>query len=253
MTTRIAFDHIAIALEQLTAAPPLLVGTLGASPYGGGRSDAFTFGQWRFAGGGRIEVLEPRGEDSFLHRFLARSGPGVHHVTFKVPSLAAVCDRARTLGYAIVGYDDSDPTWKQAFLHPKEALGIVVQLAEAGRKNDEAVRRWTPPPGPADPPAPVTRVGLRLRASDEARVTRQWHELLGGVATRDERGALVFRWPDSPACITVDIDPMAEEGPVAIEIASDRPVPIPDGRHPGLGVPLVVRRVDADRDTRSPR
>lgn len=38
--------------------------------------------------------------------------------------------RARDLGLEIVKYDDSKPHWKEAFLHPKHALGILIQLAE---------------------------------------------------------------------------------------------------------------------------
>ena len=100
--------------------------------------------------------------DAFLHRFLAQRGPGIHHVTFTVPSLSEACDRARAHGYLIVGYDDSDPEWKEAFLRPKEALGIVVQFAEPGpRPSGENAPRWPPPPEPANPPPPVTMLGLR--------------------------------------------------------------------------------------------
>src|SRR5687768_12736601 len=55
----ITFDHIAIALPPLAAAPAVLVGELGGRPYFGMTSKFFRFGQWRFEGGGRIEILEP--------------------------------------------------------------------------------------------------------------------------------------------------------------------------------------------------
>src|SRR3989442_12626720 len=90
------------------------------------------------------DALPTYGADGFLHRFLARRGPGVHHVTFLVPSLAAACARAEAEGYEIVGRDESDSGWMTAFLHPKQALGIVVQLAQsAGR---EGGRPWEVPP-----------------------------------------------------------------------------------------------------------
>jgi len=160
----ILFDHIAIATRRIADAPPYLVGVLGGVPYFGMSADVFRFGQWEFDGGGRIEVLEPRGDDGFLHRFLATRGPGVHHVTFKVPDLAETRARAKALGYGVVGYNASVPRWKEAFLHPKEALGIVVQIVEAP---DEPPRgHWRkPPPMPADPPPPVRLLGLRLRPS----------------------------------------------------------------------------------------
>src|SRR5262245_15845045 len=90
----IRFDHIAIGARRMSDAPAVLAGILGGTPAFGETADVFRWGLWTFEGGGGIEVIEPVGADGFLHRFLAQRGPGVHHVTFKVPSLAAVCDRA---------------------------------------------------------------------------------------------------------------------------------------------------------------
>src|SRR5713226_3555188 len=129
--TPIRFDHIAIGVTRIAEVPAFLVGTLGGvARYGRSIGGAFIWTVWRFEGGGRIEILEPRGDDGFLHRFLAQRGPGIHHVTFRVPSLRAACERAEARGSSVVGYDDSDPSWMEAFLHPREALGIVVQFAE---------------------------------------------------------------------------------------------------------------------------
>ena len=79
-----------------------------------------------------------------------------------MPSLDEICARAQEEGYNVVGRDDSDPSWKEAFLHPKQALGIVVQFAEG--RGDNGPPGWQPPPGPPDPPPPVTIRGLRLTA-----------------------------------------------------------------------------------------
>jgi len=128
MADRIVVDHIAVATERITSASPILTGMLGGKPHFGMDSGNFRFGQWRFKAGGRIEVLEPAGTDGFLHRFLAKHGPGIHHVTFKVPNLRTACERAESHGYTIVGYNDSDPRWEEAFLHPKEALGRQHRL-----------------------------------------------------------------------------------------------------------------------------
>src|SRR3989442_640188 len=82
----VRFDHIALALPRMADATPFLVGVLGGAPAFGADSGVYRFGQWRFANGARLEVLEPSGNDGFLHRFLATRGPGIHHVTFEVPS-----------------------------------------------------------------------------------------------------------------------------------------------------------------------
>lgn len=84
----------------MTDAPALLAGRLGGVPVFGADTGAYRFGQWRFAGGGRLEVLEPAETDGVRHRFLAQRSPGIHHVTFKVPSLGAACERAAAHGYA---------------------------------------------------------------------------------------------------------------------------------------------------------
>src|SRR5262249_39629770 len=141
----------------------------------------FRWASWGYAGGGTLEVIEPRGGDGFLHRFLARGGPGIHHVTFKVPSLAETCARAESHGYVVVGRDESDPEWRVGYLHPKQAQGIVVQVVQPLPGAD---RPWEVPAGSLDPPPAVTVVGLRLRAPDPERVRIQWASILGGDEER---------------------------------------------------------------------
>ena len=129
-----------------------------------------------------------------------------------------------------------------AFLHPKQALGIVVQLAQPS--GDDSTRVWEVPPGPPAPPPPVTVVGLRLRAPDRQRVVTQWADVLGGAAAPTARDAtLAFTWPRSPMRIMVDVEPEAEAGPVAVEVAADRRLELPDGPVPALGT--VFRQVPA--------
>ena len=235
--TGIRFDHIAMAAEKLGDAPPVLVGVLGGVPHAGGFSEAYTWCAWRYANGGCLEALEPRGEDGFLHRHLATRGPSVHHVTFRVPSLDAVCTRAAEHGYRIVGRDESDPSWAEAFLHPKEALGIVVQFAES--RAPALPRAWSPPPGPPDPPPPVAIVGLRMRARSVERAETQWGGVLEGTRSTAS-DALIFHWPDSPMRLAVEIVPDAEEGPLAIEYASARTLDLAEQPVEALGT--VFRR-----------
>lgn len=240
--TGILFDHIAIGVPRAADAAPFLAGTLGGLPDAGQPSGVFTWGTYRFEGGGSIELIEPLGADGFLHRFLAERGPGIHHLTFKVPSLDDVCARAEAAGYGIVGRDDSDPEWKEAFLHPKQALGIVVQFAQPGPPAGPPLPS-TPPPAVASPPPPVTVVGLRMRCQSRERAVTQWTTVLQGRMAEGPRGGLRFRWPGSPMRLAVEIDPVQPEGPLAIELQSPRRLAVPAGAHPILGAVFETAEV----------
>jgi methylmalonyl-CoA/ethylmalonyl-CoA epimerase len=237
----VRFDHIAIATYRMADAPEVLVGALGGAPAHGGPADVFHWGTWRYANGARLEVIEPRGADGFLHRFLRSRGPGIHHVTFRVPSLDEACARAAARGYTIVGYDNRDPVWGTAFLHPRQALGIVVQFAEVRRVPGRPRPAWQHPPGPASPPPPVSVLGLEMRARSAERARVQWQEILEGEAVDAGPARVAYRWPGSPMGLTIDLDPAAEEGPVAIAYAADRPVALPAGPVPRLGAVFVRR------------
>gem|GEM_PF-257681 len=125
-------DHIAHAVPRWQDVWGRYATDLGASWSSGGPGPGFAPAQLRFANGSRVEVLMPWDVDvnDFLSRFLAANGPGAHHLTFKVPDLVDAIDRARAFGIEPVGIDMSHPEWLEAFLHPKMATGVVVQLAE---------------------------------------------------------------------------------------------------------------------------
>jgi len=231
-------DHIAIALPRIALAPAALEAVLGGVPDKGGPSGVFRWATWTFAGGGTVEVLEPVGADGFLHRFLATHGPGVHHVTFKVADLGEACERAAAAGYDVVGRDESDPSWKEAFLHPKQALGIVVQLAESAVAAEPAGPSASRASGLPGPPRPQRILGLRLRARSRSRAETQWSTVLGGDLSELPDGGMVFRWPGSPMRLAVDVDPTTPEGPVALEVAAERPIPSLDAASDLLGIRL---------------
>lgn len=233
---KIKLDHVAIGAHAIADAEPLLEGVLGGVKAGGFASGPpFGFMQWLYEGGGLIEVIFPIGDDGFLHRFLARGGPRVHHVTFKVSSLDAMIERATALGYGIASQDRSDPYWQEAFLHPKQAQGIVIQLVESGERPDGSHM-----PDVTEAPGAARVIGPRLSATSEAAARRQWVELLGASESRSG-AALVFAWPDSPLVITVDVDANAEPGPRTIEVAARRALALPTGAAPKLGTRFVQR------------
>jgi methylmalonyl-CoA/ethylmalonyl-CoA epimerase len=235
MSSGYQFDHIAFGVPEIAAATPFLVGALGGEPMNGGPGRGFRAFQWRYRGGGVIEVLEPSGPPGgFMHRFLEARGPGIHHVTFKVADLDAACARAEATGYGIVGYDASDPAWQEAFLHPRQAQGIVVQLAHS---DPRAAGAWGSEPAPPAPPPAALRaevVGLRLRVASEERARRQWGEVLGGEERR-AAGLLLYTWPGSPMRIAVEVDGAGPEGPLGVEVRGAAKGVLPAGDQPALG------------------
>ena len=222
-------DHVAVAAHAIADAEDLVL-ALGGRSDEGGPSPGFRWWQWVFAGGGRLEVLEPDGPpDGFLRRFLARSGPGIHHVTFTVPDLDAACARAESLGQRVVGYDARHSGWREAFLHPSSAQGIVVQLAQSESSGPSAA---------PDPAHAATLVGVRMVARDAARSRALWTGVLEG-ACEEVAGELHFGWPSSPLRIAVRIDPVGTDRSDAIEIAGAPASVLPPGPHPKLGARFV--------------
>jgi hypothetical protein len=238
----IELDHVAFGAPDVGSVVPFLVGELGGQALEGGPGGGFGFWQWTFAGGARVEVIAPSGPPGgFLHRFLERHGPSVHHVTFKVPDLDAALEGVRASGLGVVGYDASNPGWKEAFLHPRQAQGIVVQLAQSEPSLDHTLLHdWSFPEVVAETPTPAEWRALVLSARDLGAARRQWGEVLGGTL-EDGDGGFRARWPGSPMAIVVEECPAADEGPLRIELASERTLALPEGPHPAFGT--VFRQI----------
>jgi methylmalonyl-CoA/ethylmalonyl-CoA epimerase len=144
-------DHVAIGTRALTDGWDLFGGLLGGSWVYGGDSPGFWWGQLRFRAGPKIELLTPAGgpDGAFLERFLASHGAGPHHFTFIVPDISAALSRVRAVGIEPVQVSLVNAAWKEAFLHPKDAYGIVIQVAEqSGPPPELAAPAQLPAPGP---------------------------------------------------------------------------------------------------------
>jgi hypothetical protein len=195
----IDLDHVAVAVERHTDAWPRYAGDLPPTRWiGGGGTYGFASYQVEYANGMRIEVLEPFNveQNDFLRRFLDRNGPGPHHLTFKVKSLATALEEAEAAGYRPVGVNLENAWWKEAFLHPKDAPGVVVQLAESNEGGDWGGDRespeWLPTPRTKEA-ATLVHVAHALSDIDEGR--RLFVDLLGGRTTAEgEDGGI--RWID---------------------------------------------------------
>lgn len=83
-------------------------------------------------GGSFVQLIRPLRADSPVGRFLARNGPGLHHVAYAVASIEDALDHLRSEGIRLV---DESPRIggrgaKIAFVHPKELAGTLIELVE---------------------------------------------------------------------------------------------------------------------------
>ena len=83
-------------------------------------------------GESRIEVVRPTQEDTGVARFLARRGPGMHHICLEVDDLEGMLARLKAQGIRLIHETPQvSPTGrKYAFIHPKSAGGVLVELYE---------------------------------------------------------------------------------------------------------------------------
>ena len=83
-------------------------------------------------GESRNELLEPSSDESPVAKFLARRGPGVHHVCFAVEDLEAALAELAGKGFRLIHRTPVAGAGgkRVAFLHPEAADGVLVELAE---------------------------------------------------------------------------------------------------------------------------
>lgn len=93
-------------------------------------------------GGAEIELIEPVDADSGVARFLRKRGPGMHHICLEVDDLDAAMDRMRSAGVRLIDEQPYEGTGGRriAFVHPKSAHGVLVELYET-LPGDRAGRR----------------------------------------------------------------------------------------------------------------
>ncbi len=131
MPERPRIAHVGIAVADLGAALAFYRDVLGLEPHApedvdGARILSLAFGE------SEIELLAPLEDDSPIGRFLAKRGPGIHHVCFRVPDLDAALQACRAAGYRLI--DETPRTGaggrRIAFVHPKTTAGILLELTE---------------------------------------------------------------------------------------------------------------------------
>ena len=84
------------------------------------------------AGHSLIELLQPSTPDSPVGKFVAKRGPGIHHICFAVDDLDRKLERCKALGVRLI--DETPRVGAEgkriAFLHPASTAGVLVELSE---------------------------------------------------------------------------------------------------------------------------
>jgi methylmalonyl-CoA/ethylmalonyl-CoA epimerase len=126
-------DHIGIAVADLDAAIAVHEGTYGMRVVHretvtsqGVEAVLFDVGE------NHVELLQPLADDTPVGRFLAKRGPGLHHVAYRVDDVAAALGELREAGVRLI--DEQPRTGirgsQVAFLHPSASGGVLTELVQ---------------------------------------------------------------------------------------------------------------------------
>jgi methylmalonyl-CoA/ethylmalonyl-CoA epimerase len=123
--------HIGIATADLTAILPFYRDVLGLPEVPLDDADGAHIVGLR-AGDSLVELLQPSESASPVAKFLAKRGPGIHHLCLAVDDLDDTLARCRAAGVALI---DEVPRLgtegkRIAFLHPRSTAGVLVELSE---------------------------------------------------------------------------------------------------------------------------
>ena len=123
--------HLGIAVTDLDAAAAFYRNVLGVPSRGPEEADGARILHFEL-GATDVELLAPLNADSPIAKFLAKRGPGLHHVCYRVPNLDTALAACRQHGYTLV--DELPRTGagghRIAFLHPKSTNGTLIELTE---------------------------------------------------------------------------------------------------------------------------
>jgi methylmalonyl-CoA/ethylmalonyl-CoA epimerase len=131
---RLRVDHVSIAVRSIDQALAFFLEHFPARqgrPPEDGYGDPPEFRWTDFTiGDFKIELIESARAGSFVERFLAKRGEGLHHLSLKIDRLAPHLDRLEAEGVRIVDRFVEEDGHETAFIHPHSAFGVLVQFWE---------------------------------------------------------------------------------------------------------------------------
>jgi methylmalonyl-CoA/ethylmalonyl-CoA epimerase len=147
-------DHVSIAVRDYEKARHFFETVFGVISGKGGPDDSWDF-NWRVFSLGDLTRLELISDADFLANFLAKKEGGVHHITLETPDIRRAAEHLDRHQVPYFGYSEEMPEWKELFVHPKDAFGVLIQVAEFDPDAylDESQRfvqpgpRWAVSPG----------------------------------------------------------------------------------------------------------
>ena len=131
MSDRPRIAHVGVAVSDLDSALAFYRDVLGLAPHPRETADGAEIVSLPF-GDAAVELLTSSDPASPIGKFLARRGPGIHHICYRVPDLNAALAACRAAGYRLV---DETPRSgaggrRIAFVHPKATAGVLLELTE---------------------------------------------------------------------------------------------------------------------------
>lgn len=124
-------DHISLAVKDIEKAKQFFCDVLGLVPCAWSALEDLKYLVQVFSAGDltRVEMITPTGNGSFLDKFLAER-EGVHHICFQTLDIARAKEYLDEKGIPAFGYNDDSENWKELFIHPRDAFGVLIQIAQ---------------------------------------------------------------------------------------------------------------------------
>jgi methylmalonyl-CoA/ethylmalonyl-CoA epimerase len=125
-------DHVSIAVQDYEKARRFFQDILGATP-GAGDHNHHNHIYWQMFSLGdssRLELIYPTGPKGLLSKFLEKKDGGVHHLTLQTPDIQKAKKMLEDHSIPYFGYNEYGDAWKEMFIHPRDAFGVLIQIAE---------------------------------------------------------------------------------------------------------------------------